>query len=330
MKRKLILLLLLTASFLLVDAFNSAPRAHAEDLPRAGEAYIIREHDNLFRIAERAYGNGFDYYRILEANPWIEPDRLIPGKLIEIPAAARPIGPLPPESLEEELAEAGVLVEAASTKAPATIEPVPVEEKVDDGEEAEGALPPATVTHSDPAPGAEKKTSVWNTLQSRIQSKTFFGFSLEMFACYVLLFCLGHAILQGLIVWITSHITFVREASIRKSFKATFLTEMITLCTLLIVGIVAIMMLYVGTENAIEGSSSQLFPLVEDYLGRPVGMLAMACCLLGLHVLLSLRFIPQIFEIQKAQAFMVVFLGVLAPHLAGFYVVGKKMGFIQA
>ena len=90
MKRKLILLLLLTASFLLVDAFNSAPRAHAEDLPRAGEAYIIREHDNLFRIAERAYGNGFDYYRILEANPWIEPDRLIPGKLIEIPATARP------------------------------------------------------------------------------------------------------------------------------------------------------------------------------------------------------------------------------------------------
>ena len=89
-------------------------------------------------------------------------------------------------------------------------------------------------------------------------------------------------------------------------------------------------MLYVGTEHAVEGSSSQLFPLVEDYLGRPVGMLAMACCLLGLHVLLSLRFIPQIFEIQKAQAFMVVFLGVLAPHLAGFYVVGKKMGFIQA
>ena len=330
MKRKLILLFLLTASFLLVDAFNSAPRAHAEDLPRAGEAYIIREHDNLFRIAERAYGNGFDYYRILEANPWIEPDRLIPGKLIEIPAAARPIEPLPPESLEDELAGAGVLAEPASTKAPATIEAVPAEETADDGEEAGGVLPPETVTHSDPAPETEKKTSVWNTLQSRIQSKTFFGFSLELFACYVLLFCLGHAILQGLIVWITSHITFVREASIRKSFKATFLTEMITLCTLLIVGVVAIMMLYVGTENAIEGSSSQLFPLVEDYLGRPVGMLAMACCLLGLHVLLSLRFIPQIFEIQKAQAFMVVFLGVLAPHLAGFYVVGKKMGFIQA
>ena len=326
MKRKLILLLLLTASFLLVDAFNSAPKAHAEGLPRTGEAYIIREHDNLFRIAERAYGNGFDYYRILEANPWIEPDRLIPGELIEIPATARPIGPLLPESLEEEPTEAGAL-EPASTEAPATSEPVPAEEATGDGGEAGGVLPPETVTHSDPAQG---KTSVWNTLQSRIQSKTFFGFSLDMFACYVLLFCLGHAILQGLIVWITSHITFVREASIRKSFKATFLTEMVTLCTLLIVGVVAIMMLYVGTENAVEGPSSQLFPLVEDYLGRPVGMLAIACCLLGLHVLLSLRFIPQIFEIQKAQAFMVVFLGVLAPHLAGFYVVGKKMGFIQA
>lgn len=69
MKRKLILLLLLTASFLLIDAFNSAPRAHTEDLPRANETYIIHEHDNLFRITERAYGNSFDYYRILEANP---------------------------------------------------------------------------------------------------------------------------------------------------------------------------------------------------------------------------------------------------------------------
>ena len=211
-----------------------------------------------------------------------------------------------------------------------TVEMDPRDDDADEGEEGDGVLPPEIVTHSDPAQGAEKKTSVWNTLQSRIQSKTFFGFSLELFACYVLLFCLGQAILQGLIVWITTHITFVREASIRKSFKATFLTEMITLCTLLIVGVVAIMMLYVGTENAVEGPSSQLFPLVEDYLGRPAGLLAVAGCLLGLHVLLSLRFIPQIFEIRRAQAFLVVVLGALAPHLAGFYVFGKKLGFIQA
>ena len=93
---------------------------------------------------------------------------------------------------------------------------------------------------------------------------------------------------------------------------------------------VAVMMLYVGTENAADASSSQLFPMVEDYLVKPVGLIAVGGCLLGLHVLLSLRFIPQIFEIQRVHAFMVVLLGVLAPHLAGFYLVGKKMGFIQA
>ena len=166
-------------------------------------------------------------------------------------------------------------------------------------------------------------------MQNRIESKTLFGVSLEMFGCYVLLFCLFHAIMQGLIVWITSHITFVREASIRKSLKASFLTEMLTLCTLVVISIVAIMMLYVGTENVTEGASTQLFPLVEEYLSTPVGLGAVGCCLLALHVLLSLRFIPQIFEIRRTQAFLVVVLGVLAPHLAGFYVVGKKMGFIH-
>ena len=338
MKRKLITLLALTASFILIDALYSGARAYAQDAPRAGEAYIVRERDNLFRIAERAYGNGFDYYRILEANPWIDPDRLIPGKRIEIPAIPAPTSPVPPESLAEELQVAGALEPAAPVEEvpqppAAAVEkapPEPVREPPAEEPQAAPAPAPTPAIHADPAQPEPKSRAVWNTLQNKIQSKTFFGLSLEMFACYVLLFCLAHAILQGLIVWIASHITFVREASIRKSFKASFLTEMITFCALVIVGVVAIMMLYVGTENAAEASSSQLFPIVEDYLGRPVGLLVVAGCLLGLHVLLSLRFIPQIFEIQKVQAFMVVLLGVLAPHLAGFYLFGKKMGFIQA
>ena len=326
MKRKLITLLVLTVSFILIDALYSGSRACAEGTPQAGQAYIIREHDNLFRIAERAYGNGFDYYRILEANPLIDPDRLIPGKRIEIPAIAAPTSPVPPESLADELRAAGALEPAAFRE----VAPQPPLADAAPVEEPRAAQAPAPAIHADPAGAEPKSSSVWNTLQNKIQSKTLFGLSLEMFACYVLLFCLTHAILQGLIVWITSHITFVREASIRKSFKASFLAEMITLCTLVIVGVVAVMMLYVGTENAAEASSSQLFPMIEDYLVKPVGLVAVGGCLLCLYVLLSLRFIPQIFEIQRAQAFMVVLLGVLAPHLAGFYLVGKKMGFIQA
>ena len=368
MKRKLITLLLLTASFLLIDAFSSAARAYAEKTPEAGQEYVLRKGDTLWRIAEKAYGSGLEKRRIKEANPWIEDKRLIPGTVIRIPAMPAPTGPVPPESLENELAEAGALeplevedplekvlaeseaeepaeevaaaveeVPPGPVAEPAPVEPEPVElEPVEPAppapvEEPEVALaaPPPTV-HADPGPIRPVSGSVWNTLQNRIESKTLFGVSLEMFGCYVLLFCLAHALMQGLIVWITSHITFVREASIRKSLKASFLTEMLTFCTLLVISVVAIMMLYVGTENVSEGSSTQLFPLVEEYLSTPVGLLAVGCCLLALHVLLSLRFIPQIFEIRRAQAFLVVVLGVLAPHLAGFYVFGKKLGFIQA
>ena len=360
MKRKLITLLFLTASFLLVDAFSSAARAYAEKTPEAGQEYVLRKGDTLWRIAEQAYGSGIEKRRIKEANPWIEDKRLIPGTVIRLPAMPAPAGPVPPAGLENELAEAGALepaeiedplakilaetepeeseelaeeVAAAVEEAPPepVAEPAPVEAApVEPAEEPRiaQAIPPTV--HADPGPISPVSGSVWNTLQNRIESKTLFGVSLEMFGCYVLLFCLFHAIMQGLIVWITSHITFVREASIRKSLKASFLTEMLTLCTLVVISIVAIMMLYVGTENVAEGASTQLFPLVEEYLSTPVGLLAVGCCLLALHVLLSLRFIPQIFEIRRAQAFLVVALGVLAPHLAGFYVVGKKMGFIQA
>jgi LysM repeat protein len=366
MKRKLIILLFLTASFLLVDAFNSAARAYAGKTPEAGQEYVLRKGDTLWRIAEQAYGSGIEVRRIKEANPWIEDKQMIPGTVIRIPAMPAPTGPVPPASLEAELAEAGALEpaevedplakvlaesepvepaeEVASTEedtppepvaepAPveaAPVEPEPVEPAVaEPAEEPRVAQATPSTVHADPGAIRPVSGSVWNTLQNRIESKTLFGASLEMFGCYVLLFCLIHAIMQGLIVWITSHITFVREASIRKSFKASFLTEMLTLCTLVVISIVAIMMLYVGTENVTEGASTQLFPLVEEYLSTPVGLLAVGCCLLALHVLLSLRFIPQIFEIRRAQAFLVVVLGVLAPHLAGFYVVGKKMGFIQ-
>ena len=116
MKRKLITLLVLTVSFILIDALYSGSRACAEGTPQAGQAYVIREHDNLFRIAERAYGNGFDYYRILEANPWVDPDRLIPGKRIEIPAIAAPTSPIPPENLADELRAAGALEPATPGK----------------------------------------------------------------------------------------------------------------------------------------------------------------------------------------------------------------------
>ena len=190
MKRKLITLLVLTVSFILIDALYSGSRACAEGTPQAGQAYVIREHDNLFRIAERAYGNGFDYYRILEANPWVDPDRLIPGKRIEIPAIAAPTSPIPPENLADELRAAGALEPATPGKT------APRPPRADTAPAEEPRVAQAPSIHADPAGAEPKSSSVWNTLQNKIQSKTLFGLSLSMFACYVLLFCLAHAILQ--------------------------------------------------------------------------------------------------------------------------------------
>lgn len=49
--------------------------------------HVVKRHENLYRIAEKAYGDGNEYPRILKANlhKIDDPDRIYPGQLLRIP-----------------------------------------------------------------------------------------------------------------------------------------------------------------------------------------------------------------------------------------------------
>lgn len=51
------------------------------------EFYIIEKGDSLWKIAEKAYGNGSKYTAIFEANREVitDPDKIFPGQKIRIP-----------------------------------------------------------------------------------------------------------------------------------------------------------------------------------------------------------------------------------------------------
>jgi nucleoid-associated protein YgaU len=53
--------------------------------PRLPRLYAIVEGDTLYSIAERTYGRGCEWGRILECNPWLIPDRLMIGEAIYLP-----------------------------------------------------------------------------------------------------------------------------------------------------------------------------------------------------------------------------------------------------
>ena len=71
----------------------AAPRGYAVELaptPVAGRnagvaTHTVQRGDNLWRIAERTYGNGLRYQDILRANPGINPQKLTPGDRLVLP-----------------------------------------------------------------------------------------------------------------------------------------------------------------------------------------------------------------------------------------------------
>jgi hypothetical protein len=50
---------------------------------------------------------------------------------------------------------------------------------------------------------------------------------------------------------------------------------------------------------------------------------------LALYVILSLRFIPQVFGLAMGRAMALTAFSILIPHLIGFYLVGQRTGIIR-
>lgn len=61
--------------------------ANGEQLASDNEFYVIEKGDTLWKIAEKAYGNGAKYTAIVEANKEVikDADKIFPGQKIRIP-----------------------------------------------------------------------------------------------------------------------------------------------------------------------------------------------------------------------------------------------------
>jgi hypothetical protein len=286
-----------------VALLSLALNACMEAMPsaKAGNGDVnhrVRKGETLFAIAEHYYGNGLEWPRLWESNPHVDPDHLYIGDIIYVP----PMGRTPART-----APRGRFTNPSSVYY----------------EKDSGA---AEVLVSSDAPGAGRM--LWRDIVPQITGKTFFGLSLDKLLFLMCAWFLFHAALQGFMVWIAANITFVKDASFQKAMKATFLTETLALCTVLLVAGIGLMMVYVGT-NAPGSGGGQLFPTVEEYVRHPVGMGLCALAVLFLYVVLSLRFIPQIFGMQMGRAFTIVFLAILLPHLMGLYMAGRRMGLLE-
>ncbi len=301
-------------STLLLGSCDASARAGTATAHNEGANHRVRPGESLFAIAERAYGNGLEWPRIWEANPWVDPDRLRAGELIYVPPRDGSWGD-PPSKHAYALNPGAGSFESAD------------DESTDDADRDGASDGTRGFRSSNPGRGGPG-LHVFRNLATSVSSKTLFGLPLEKvlfiaFACF-----LGHALFQGLLVWLAANITFVKDASFKKSLKAVFLTEALTFSTLLVLAGVGVLMLYLGTDPG-GSPGTQLFPSLEGYLQSPVGMSVAGAAVMALYVVLSLRFFPQVFGIPMGRAMTLMAIAVLIPHLAGAYLVGQRAGWIR-
>jgi hypothetical protein len=297
--------------------FGAGEGAHGSSIAVGeGKNYRVRPGDSLFSIAERAYGNGLEWPRIWEANPWLQPDRVTAGETIYLPPRDASWGDPPsrqnyalnPGTGNFETEEVG-----EATEAPAEA----------------GAVAPAR--SSDPPSGGAAhgpSLQVFRNLANNVSSKTFLGMPVEKTFLLGFSGFAAHAIFQGILVWLAANITFVKDATFRKSLKAVFLTESLTFVTIFVLAGVAILFVYLGSEPGASGDS-RLFPALERQLQNPAGIGIAGVTVLVLYVILSLRFLPLVFSIPASRATALMVVSILLPHLIGAYFVGQRAGWIH-
>lgn len=299
-------MLRLTLALLSLLVLASCEGRHGTE-SNQGKFYVVRPGENLFSIAEREYGNGLLWPEIRRANPWVRPYQLQPDEPIYIP-------PLDSEWV------------AAARKRADGINPRP-ERTTQSGDivvEGEVADEPndAPSTYANPA-----SFGSWSNVISDVSSKKVFGMPASHAIVFSFCGLLSHSFIQSILVWLATIFTFLKETSFKKSMKAVFLTESLTFATILTVGALGILMLYLGSPEELS-RNDRLFPTVEDYVNTREGMGVAIVLLLVIYGVLSIRFFPQVLGVKRGQALPVVVLAVLLPHLLGMYFIGQRLGFI--
>jgi len=253
--------------------------------------YEIQPGDTLFGIAERAYGDGLEWPRLVEANPWLAPPNVLkPGVVVYVPERYDDFEapPAPPTG---------------------------------------GAGPGARATNPGNSGEDGGASGIWKNIESQLSSSSLFGYTVHKLSFLLIFGALIHAVFQGFILWITTNVTFVKDATIKKAMHASFLTELLTLSTVALLAVVGLMMVYVGPAS--DGGAN-LLGGVEGFLQKDAGKGAVGICALLLYVLLNMRFVPQTFGIERSQAVTVVVVGVLLPHLACMYLAARSLKLIAA
>ncbi len=302
---------LVLLSLLALAACDEQPGAPESN---QGKFYVVRPGENLFAIAEREYGNGMLWPEIRRANPWVRPYKLQPDEPIYIPTLDVRWEPNARKRAD------GLNPTRPPTAPPLASDPPPASVAVQD--EFGDDTGEAPVAHANPA-----SFGTFSNVISDVSSKKVFG----MPAMQAIVFCfcglLSHSLLQSVLVWLATIFTFLKETSFKKSMKAVFLTETLTFATILTVGALGILMLYLGSPEELS-RSDRLFPTVEDYINTRQGMAVAIAALLLIYGVLSIRFFPQVLGVKRGQALPVVILAVLLPHMLGLYFIGQRLGFI--
>lgn len=266
-----------------------------------GRYRTVGQDETLFAIAEEEYGNGLMWTEIRRFNPWVRPNHLQKGDRIYIP-------PTDSEWTKESL-------NPGTERGP----PGKIAKK-----EKKKKKDRRTRSHNKSQRMWDAPKKMWGEFSSR----KLFGVPLPRLSILALCGVLSHSFVQSILVWLAAIFTFVRDASFKKSMKAVFLTEILTFATLLVLGLLAMFMIYLASPEA--SNSKQLLASLEDYVGNKSGIAAAGLLVLAIYCVLSLRFYPQILGIRSRQAMPVLILAVLLPHALVLFLVGQRLGIVPS
>ncbi|MBI4585701.1 MAG: LysM peptidoglycan-binding domain-containing protein [Planctomycetes bacterium] len=267
--------------------------------------HTVQPGETLFSIAEKYYGNGYEWSRLQEYNRWVDPKQLSVGSVIFVPEPRRggASGSSKGRGFFEALFGSGERSpESGENTGRMTLDPAPAR--------ASWGLNPLSSLFSD------------------LGSIQFLGIPFFRLIFLLASWFVGHMAVQGGLVWFCAHVAFVKDVNFKKALRSSAQLETLALVFVLIVSVTALLLIYVGTAPPGKPVLRELFSIAEEYVGTPTGLAVTGFLLVALYVFLGIRFIPQAFGAANAQGWAIVLMAILIPHLIFLYLVGHRLGFI--